>query len=107
MRYQTTFTCPLRNLYEGQVQQLEPDMEQLTGSKLGKGYNKAVYLSPCLFNFYADYLMWNARLDESQTGIKIARRNVNNLRYANDIILMAKNEEELKSILMKVKENVA
>ena len=102
MGYQTTFTCPLRNLYEGQVQQLEPDMEQLTGSKLGKGYNKAVYLSPCLFNFYADYIMWNARLDESQTGIKIAGRNINNLRYADDTTLMAESEEELKSILMKV-----
>ena len=66
-----------------------------------------LYMGTCLFNLYAEYIMQNARLNESQTGIKIARRNVNNLRYANDIILMAKNEEELKSILMKVKENVA
>ena len=61
-------------------------------------------LSPCLFNFYAEYIMWSARLDEAQAGIKIARRNINNLRYADDINLMAESEEELKSLLMKVKE---
>ena len=61
-------------------------------------------MSPCLFNFYADYTMWNAGLDEAQAGIKIARRNINNLRYADDTILMAESEEELKSLLMKVKE---
>ena len=73
-----------------------------TGSKLGKEYVKAV-LSPCLFNLYAEYIMWNARLDESQAGIKIARRNINNLRYADDTTLMAESKEELKSLL-KVKE---
>ena len=61
-------------------------------------------MSPCLFNLYAEYIMWNARLDEAQAGIKIAGRNINNLRYADDITLMAKSEEELKSLLMKVKE---
>ena len=69
-------------------------MEQWSGSKLGKEYVKAVYiLSPCLFNLYAEYIMWNARQDEAQAGIKIARRNINNLRYADDITLMAESEE--------------
>ena len=81
-------------------QQLEPDME-LTGSKLGKEYIKA-YL-PCLFNLYAEYIIQNAGLDESQTEINIARRNTNNLRYADDTTLIAENEE-LKSFLMRVKE---
>ena len=61
-------------------------------------------MSPCLFNFYAEYIMWNARLDESQAGIKITGRNINNLRYADDTTLMAESEEELKSLLMRVKE---
>ena len=69
-------------------QQLEPDMEQQTGSKLGKEYNKAVYC-----HLYAEYIMWNARLDEILAGIKISRRNINNLRYADDITLMAESEE--------------
>ena len=87
-----------------QKQQLELDMEQHVGSKLGKEYNKAV-LSPCLFNFYAEYIMRNARLDEVQAGMKIARRNISNLRYADYTILMAESEEELiKSLLMRVKE---
>ena len=85
-------------------QQLELDMEQQTGSRLGKEYIMAMYCHPCLFNLYAEYIMWNARLDEAQTGIKIARRNINNLRYADDTTLMAESEEELKSLLMKVKE---
>ena len=85
-------------------QQLEPDMEQQTGSKLGKGVRQGCILSPCLFNLYAKYIMQNARLDEAQAGIKIARRNINNLRYADDTTLMAESEEELKSLLMKVKE---
>ena len=84
-------------------QQLEPDMELPTGSKLGKEYIKAVYLSPCLFNFYAEYIMRNAGLDEAQAGIKIAGRNIKNLRYADDITLMAESEEELNSLLVKVK----
>ena len=82
--------------------QLEPYMEQLTGSKLGKEYVKAVYCH-CLFNLDAEYIMRSAGLDESQAGIKIARRNINNLRYADDITLTTGNEE-LKSFLMRVKE---
>ena len=84
-------------------QQLEPDLEQQTGSKLGKEYVKAVYCHPAYLT-YAEYIMRNARLDEAQAGIKIAGRNINNLRYADDTTLMAENEEELKSLLMKVKE---
>ena len=79
-------------------------MEQQTDSKLGKEYIKAIYWSPCLFNLYAEYIMWNAGLNEAQAGIKIARRNINNLRQVDDITLMAESEEELKSLLMKVKE---
>ena len=84
-------------------QQLEPYTEQLTGSKLGQGYEKAI-LSPCLFNFYVEYIMQNGRLDESQAGIKVAGRSISNLRYADDTTLMAESKEELKSLLMKVKE---
>ena len=79
-------------------QQLEPDIEQWTGSKLGKEYVKAVMLSPCLFNSYAEYIMRNAGLDEAQAGIKIAGRNINNLRYADDTTLMAESEEKQKSL---------
>ena len=85
-------------------QPLELDMEQRTGSKSGKGVCHGCVLSPCLFNFYAEYIMWNAGLDEAQAGIKIARRNINNLRYANNTTLMTESEEELKSLVMKVKE---
>ena len=84
-------------------QQLELDMEQQTGSK-GKGVCHICILSPCLFNLYAEYIMRNAGLEETQAGIKIARRNINNLRYAVDTTLMTESEEELKSLLMKVKE---
>ena len=86
-------------------QQLELDMEQSTVSKLGKEFVKAVIMSPCLFNFCAEYIMRNAWLDEAQAGIKIAGRNINNVRYAGDTTFMAESEEELKSFLMKVKEN--
>ena len=79
-------------------QQLELNMEQWTGSKLG------CILSPCLFNLYAEYIMRNAGLEEAQAGIKIARRNISNLRYADDTTLMAGSKEELKSLLMKLKE---
>ena len=81
-------------------QKLELDMEQCTGSKSGKEYVKTIY---CI-NLYAEYIMWNAGLDESQVGIKIAGRNINNLRYADDTTLMAESEEELKSVSMRVKE---
>ena len=79
-------------------QQLEADMEQGTDSKLGKEYIKAVILSPCLFNLYAEYIMQNAGLGEAQAGIKTARRNINNLRYADNTTLTAESEEELKSL---------
>ena len=88
---------------QAKKQQLEPYMEQQTGSKLGKEYNQCCMLSPCLFNLYAEYIMRNAGLEEAQAGIKIARRNINNLRYADDTTLMAESEEKLKSLLMKVK----
>ena len=84
--------------------QLELDMEQQTDSKIGKGVCQGCTLSPCLFNLYAEYIMWNAGLDEVQAEIKIARRNINNLRYADDTTLMAESEEKLKSLLMKVKD---
>ena len=83
-------------------QQLEPDMEQQTGSKLGKEYVKAVYGHPAYF--YAEYIMRNTGLDEAQAGTKTAGRNINNLRYADDITLMTESEEELNSPLLKVKE---
>ena len=85
-------------------QHLELNMEQWTGSKLGKEYVRGCILSPYLFNLYAEYIMPNARLDEAQAVIKIAGRNINNLRYADDTTHTAKSEEELKSLLMKVKE---
>ena len=78
-------------------QQLELDIEQQTWFQIGKGY----ILSPCLFNLYAEYIMRNAGLEEAQAGIKIARRNINNLRYADDSTLMAESEEEIKSLLIK------
>ena len=84
-------------------QQLELDMEQQTGSRSRMEYVKAI-LSPCLFNLYAEYIMRNAGLDEAQAGIKIAERNLSNLRHADDTTLMAESEEELKSLLIKVKE---
>ena len=84
-------------------QQLELDMEQQTGSKIGKGVCQGYILSPCLFNFYAEYIIRNAGLDKAQAGIKIAGINVNNLKYTDDTTLMAESEE-LKSLLMKVKE---
>ena len=84
-------------------QQLELDMEQQTDS-IGKGVRQGCILSLCLFNLYAEYIMRNAGLEEAQTGIKIAGRNINNLRYADGTTLMAESDEELKSLLMKVKE---
>ena len=85
-------------------QQLELDMEQQTGFKLGKEYVKAVYCHSAYLTLYAEYIMRNAGLEEAQAGIKIARRNINNLRYADDTTLMAESKQELKSFLMKVKE---
>ena len=94
---------PLENLYAGQ----EATVRMVHGTtdwfQIGKGVHQGFILSPCSFNFYAEYIMRNARLNEAQAGIKIARRNINNLRYADDTTLMAESEEELKSLLMKVK----
>ena len=83
-------------------QQLEPDVEQWTGSKPGKEYVKAVY-SPCLFNLYAEYIMQSAPVDEAEAGIKIAGRSINNLIYANDTTFLTESKEDLKSLLMKVR----
>ena len=85
-------------------QQLELNMEQWTGFQIGKGVCQDCILSPCLFNLFAEYIMRNAGLDEAQAGIKIAGRNINNLRYADDTILITESEEDVKSLLMKVKE---
>ena len=91
-------------MYAGQKQQLELDMEQQMGFKLGKECVKAVYCHPAYFNLYAEYITQNAGLDASQAGIEITKRNINNLRCADDTTLMAESEEQLKSFLMRVKE---
>ena len=97
-------TCLLRNLYAGQEATVRTGYGTTDWFQIGKGVHQGCILSPCLFNFYAEYTMRNAGLDESQAGIKIAGKNINNLRYADDTTLMAESEEELKSLLMKVKE---
>ena len=94
----------LRNLYAGQEATVRPGHGTTDCFQIGKGVHQGCILSPCLCNFYAEYIMRNAGLDEAQAGIKIAGRNINNLRYADDTTLMKKSEEELKSLLMKVKE---
>ena len=97
-------TCLLRNLYAGQEATVKTRHGITNWFQTGKGVHQGYILSPCLFNLYAEYIMWNARLDEAKAGIKIARRNINNLVYADDTTLMAESKEELKSILMTVKE---
>ena len=97
-------TCLLRNLYAGQEATVRTGHETTDWFQIGKGVCQGCILSPCLFNLYAEYIIRNAGLDEAQAGIKTARRNINNLRYGDDTTLMAENEEELKSLLMKVKE---
>ena len=96
-------TCLLRNLYAGQEATVRTGHGTTDGSKLGKENVKAVYCRPAYLT-YAEYIMWNAELDEAQAGIKIVGRNINNLRHADDTTLMAEIEEELKSFMMKVKE---
>ena len=96
-------TCLLRNLYAGQEATVRTGHETTDWFQIGKGVRQGCVLSPCLFNFYAEYIMRNAGLEEEQAGIKIVGRNINNLRYADDITLMAESEE-LNSHLMKVKE---
>ena len=94
-------TCLLRNLYTGQEATVRTGHGTTGWFQIGKGVREGCILSPC-FNFYAEYIMRNAGLEEAQAGIKIAGRNINHLRYADDITLMAESEEELKSLLMKV-----
>ena len=98
-------TCLLRNLYASQEATVRTRHGTLDWFQIGKEYVKAVYLT-CLFNLHVEYIMWNAGLDEAQAGIKIAGRNINNLRYADDTALMEESEKELKSLLMKVKRRV-
>ena len=97
-------TYLLRNLYAGQEATARTRHGTTDWFQIGKGVRQDCILSPCLFNFYAEYIMRNTGLEEAQAGIKITRRNINNLRYADDTTLMAESEEELKSLLMKVKE---
>ena len=96
-------TCLLRNLYTGQQAIVRNGHGTADWFNIRKGIRQGCILSPCLFNLYAEYIMRNAGLEEAQAGIKIARKNINNLRYADDTTLMAESEEELKSLLMKVK----
>ena len=98
------FTCLLRNLYAGYKATVKTGHGTTDWFHIGKGVRQGCILSPCLINLYAEYVMQNARLDEAQAGIKIAGRNINNLKYADDTTLMVESEEELKSLLMKVKE---
>ena len=98
-------TCLLRNLYAGQEVTVRTGHGTTDWFQIGKGDRQGCILSPCLFNLYAEYIMRNAGLEEAQTGIKIARKIINNLRYADDTTLMAESEKELKSLLMKVKES--
>ena len=97
-------TCLLRNLYAGQEATVRTEHGITDWFQIGEGVHQGYILSPCLFKLYAEYIMRNPGLDEAQAGIKIAGRNINNLRYADDATLMAESEEELKSLLMKVKE---
>ena len=96
-------TCLLRNLYAGQEATIRTGHGTSDWFQIGKGVRQGCILSPCLFNFNAEYIMRNAGLEETQAGIKIARRYINHLRYADDTTLMAESEEELESLLMKVK----
>ena len=96
-------TCLLRNLYAGQEATVRTGHGTTDWFQIGKGRHQGCILSPCLFNLYAEYIMQNAGLNEAQAGIKIAGRNISNLRYGDDTAFMAENKEELKSLLMKVK----
>ena len=104
MRILDHLTCLLRNLCAGHEATVRAGQGTMDWFQIGKGVCQGCILSPCLFNLYAESIMWNAGLDEAQAGIKIARRNINNPRYAVDTTLMAESEEELKTLLMKVKE---
>ena len=104
MRIPDHLTCLLRNLYAGQEATVRTGHGTTDWFQIGKGGRQGCILSSCLFNLYAEHITRNARLDEAQAGNKIAGRNINNLRYADDTTLTAESEEELKSLLMKVKE---
>ena len=104
MRIPDHFTCSLKNLYADQEATVRTGHGKMNWFKIGKGVCQVCILSPCFFNLYAEYIIQNAGLDEAQAGIKIAGRNINNFRYTDDTILMGESEEELKSLLMKVKE---
>ena len=97
-------TCLLRNLYAGQEATVRTGHGTIDWFQIGEGVGQGCILLPCLFNFCAEYIMRNAGLDEAQARIKIARRNINNLRYVDETTLMAESEEELKNLLMKLKE---
>ena len=99
-------TCLLRNLCAGQEATVRTEHGTTDWFQIGKGVRQGCILSPCLFNVYAEYIMKNSGLEEAQAGIKFAGRNVNNLRYADDTTLMAESEDELKSLLVKVKEDI-
>ena len=101
MRMPEHLTCLLWNLYAEAT--VRTGLGTTNWFLIGKGLRQGCILTPCLFNFYAEYIMWNAKLDEAQAGIKIAKRNIDNLTYTDDTTLMAESEEELKSLLMKVK----
>ena len=103
MRIPDQLTCLLRNLYAGQEATVRTGHGTTHWFQIGKGVCQGCILLPCLFNLYAEYIMRNAGLEEAQAGIKISERNINNLRYADDTTLMTESEEELKSLLMKVK----
>ena len=104
MRIPDHLTCLLKNLYAGQEATVRTGHGTTDWFQVGKGVCQGCILSPCSFNFFAEYIMRNAGLEEAQAEIKIAKRNINNLRYADDTTLMAESKEELKSLLMKMKE---
>ena len=104
MEISDQLTCLLRNLYASQEETVRTGYGTTDLFQIGKGVHQGCILSPCLFNLYAEYIVRNIGLEEAQAEIQIAERNINNLRYADDTILMAESEEELKSLLMKVKE---
>ena len=105
--YQTTLPASWEICVQVKKQQLEPDMKQEDWFQIGNGVDQGCVLSPCLFNLYVEYIMWNAKMNIAQAGIKIAGRNINKLRYTDDTILKAESKEELKSLWMKVKEESA
>ena len=104
MRIPDHLTYLLRNLYAGQETTVKTGHGTTDWFQIGKGVRQGCILSPCLFNLYTGYIMWNAGLEEAQAEIKIARKNINNLRYADDTTLMAESKEEIKNLMMKVKE---